>query len=140
MKGYSGFPDGKLRLTPVPNLFFSDLLPIIDDLAELKVTLYAFWALAQKDGPVRYLRLTDLLNDSELMKGMGLSNNPTPEELVEKGILEKGRFLIDGLRQSRINTHQFGVLTKKGVKYDQDHDFILVDNVRLFERDFEILP
>ena len=41
MKGFPGFPDGKQRLTAVPSLFFSDLLPIIDNLAELKVTLYA---------------------------------------------------------------------------------------------------
>ena len=39
MKGFPGFPDGKMRLTQVPNLFFSDLLPIIDNLAELKVTI-----------------------------------------------------------------------------------------------------
>ena len=52
MKGFPGFPDGKVRLTQVPNLFFSDLLPIIDNMAELKVTLYAFWALGQKEGKV----------------------------------------------------------------------------------------
>lgn len=74
MKGFPGFPDGKLRLTPVPNLFFSELLPIIDDLAELKVILYAYWSLAQKEGRVRFLRLADFLNDSEFMKGLG----PTP--------------------------------------------------------------
>ncbi|HFQ94235.1 MAG TPA: hypothetical protein ENK32_09515, partial [Anaerolineae bacterium] len=71
MKGFPGFPDGKLRLTVVPNLFFSDLLPIIDNLAELKVTLYAFWALGQKEGKVRYLRLVDFLNDPEFVKGLG---------------------------------------------------------------------
>ena len=53
MKGFAGFPDGKLRLTQIPNLFFSDLLPIIDNLAEMKVTLYAFWALSQREGAVR---------------------------------------------------------------------------------------
>ena len=54
-----GFPEGKLRVTPVPNLFFSDLLPAIDHLGELKVTLYAFWALANKEGTFRYLRRDD---------------------------------------------------------------------------------
>jgi DnaD/phage-associated family protein len=71
MKGFPGFPDGKLRLTQVPNLFFSDLLPIIDNLSELKVTLYAFWALAHKEGQVRFLRLADFLSDEQFMKGMG---------------------------------------------------------------------
>lgn len=74
MKGFPGFPDGKPRITPVPNLFFSELLPAIDNLAEMKVTLYAFWALMQKEGAVRYLRLADFLSDMQFMSGLG----PTP--------------------------------------------------------------
>ena len=35
MKGFAGFPPGRLRTTPVPNLFFADLLPAIDHLGEL---------------------------------------------------------------------------------------------------------
>ena len=83
MKGFSGFPSGKLRLTSIPNLFFSDLLPIIDNLAELKVTLYAFWALTQKEGQVRYLRLTDFLNDTQFMKGMGPTLNMSAEAVMD---------------------------------------------------------
>ena len=71
MQGFAGFPDGMRRTTPIPNLFFSDLLPIIDNMAELKVTLYAFWALGQREGAVRYLRLTDFMNDPVLLKAMG---------------------------------------------------------------------
>ncbi|MEW5985832.1 MAG: DnaD domain protein [Chloroflexota bacterium] len=88
MKGFTGFPDGKLKLTQVPNLFFSDLLPIVDDLGELKVTLYTLWGLGQKEGQVRYLRLTDYLNDVEFMKGMG----PTPTLGAEA--------LMDGLERA----------------------------------------
>lgn len=88
MKGFPGFPEGKLRLTPVPNLFFSELLPNIDTVAELKVTLYAFWALTQKEGQVRYLRLADFLNDREFMKGMW----PTPTLGAEA--------LMDGLERA----------------------------------------
>ncbi|MFW5942502.1 MAG: DnaD domain-containing protein [Chloroflexota bacterium] len=83
MKGFPGFPDGKLRATPVPSLFFSDLLPIIDNLPELKVTLYTFWALAQKEGQVRYLRLTDYLNDSEFMKGLAPTATLAAENLMD---------------------------------------------------------
>ena len=50
MKAFSGFPAGKVHFTPLPNLFFSQLLPAIDDLAELKVTLHIFWLLHQKKG------------------------------------------------------------------------------------------
>jgi DnaD/phage-associated family protein len=85
VKGFAGFPDGQMRLTPVPNLFFSDLLPIIDNLAELKVVLYSFWALGQKEGKVRFLRLADFLNDPEFMKGMG--SNPTlAAETAHEGV------------------------------------------------------
>ena len=34
MEGFSGFPDGKLSLARLPDLFFSELLPIVDDLFE----------------------------------------------------------------------------------------------------------
>lgn len=82
MKGFPGFPDGKQRSTPVPNLFFSDLLPVIDHLAELKVTLYAFWALAQREGNVRYLRQIDFLEDPIFLKGMG----PTDQTAVDAAL------------------------------------------------------
>ena len=88
MKGFPGFPEGKLRLTSIPNLFFSDLLPIMDNIAELKVTLYAFWALTQKEGKVRYLRLADFLADREFMNGMG----PTPTIAADA--------LVDGLERA----------------------------------------
>lgn len=88
MKGFPGFPDGKLKSTPIPSLFFSDLLPIIDNMPELKVTLYAFWALTHKEGQVRYLRLTDFLSDTQLLKGLGA--NPT----------EAAQVLMDGLERA----------------------------------------
>lgn len=83
MKGFSGFPEGKLRLTPVPNLFFSDLLPIIDDMGELKVTLYAFWALTQREGRVRYLRLADFLNDPAFVQGMAPTATLAAESIID---------------------------------------------------------
>lgn len=70
MTGFSGFPEGKLRTTPVPNLFFSELLPAIDHLAELKLTLYAFWALSQKEGRFQYLRRAELANDEIFMAAL----------------------------------------------------------------------
>ncbi|NCF67518.1 MAG: DnaD domain protein [Chloroflexi bacterium] len=95
MKGFPGFPAGKQRLTSVPNIFFSDLLPAIDDLAELKITLYAFWALSQQDGRVRYLRLTDFLNDTIFVKGLGPTTNLASEILLNglERAVSRGTFL-----------------------------------------------
>ena len=36
---FAGFPSGKMHLTRIPAQFFSELLPQIDHLGELKVTL-----------------------------------------------------------------------------------------------------
>ena len=70
---FSGFPAGKSGTVHVPNRFFSDLLPLIDDLAELKVTVYCFWALQQRDSKYRYVRLRDLLDDQTLLAGLSWS-------------------------------------------------------------------
>lgn len=71
MKSFSGFPAGKVYFTPLPNLFFSELLPAIDDLAELKVTLHIFWLLHQKKGYPRYVSRRELEADGVLLRGLG---------------------------------------------------------------------
>ena len=43
MSRFVGFPDGALAATPIPNLFFARVLPEIDSLAELKLTLHVLW-------------------------------------------------------------------------------------------------
>lgn len=73
---FEGFPEGKVRLTPVPGPFFSQLLPQIDDLNELKVVLYTFWRLDQREGVFRYVKRSDFSADAVFMAGMGA----TPEK------------------------------------------------------------
>ena len=70
MKGFAGFRAGKQRTTPIPNQFFEELLPQIDDLAELQVTIYFFWRLALKEGQIRYLRRAEMLADDKLLAGL----------------------------------------------------------------------
>ena len=70
MRGFSGFPAGRVRTTPVPNLFFAELLPAIDHLGELKVTLYCFWRLNLKEGTFRYVRRADFLADEAFLKAL----------------------------------------------------------------------
>lgn len=83
MYGFSGFPAGKLRTTALPNLFFSEILPHIDHLAELKVTLYSFWAMSQQDRPIRYLKLTDFMQDAVLMDGLGKNPKQAANALLD---------------------------------------------------------
>lgn len=116
MKGFSGFPEGKLRLTPVPNLFFSDLLPIIDHMGEMKVVLYAFWALNQKEGQVRYLRLADFLNDGEFMKGMGATPTLAAEALMDgiERAVARGAFLHVNVESAEGEMDLYFLNTEKG--------------------------
>ena len=73
MPSFPGFPEGKLRLTPVPAQFFSELLPEIDHLAELKLSLYAIWKLDRMEGEIRFLRRADFAADEHFMHGLGSS-------------------------------------------------------------------
>jgi len=117
MHGFPGFPDGKQRLTPIPNLFFSDLLPIIENLAELKVTLYAFWALGQREGTVRYLRLTDFVNDPVLLKAMGGPNIQSGVDDLLDGIeraLARGTFLKVAVEGADGQMELYFLNTEKG--------------------------
>jgi DnaD/phage-associated family protein len=116
MKGFSGFPSGKLRLTPVPNLFFSDLLPHIDDLNELKVTLYAFWALTQREGRIRYLRLADFLNDQAFTKGMGPTATVAAQNVVDgvERAVARGTLLHINIEGSDGKSDLYFMNTEKG--------------------------
>jgi DnaD/phage-associated family protein len=67
---FTGFPAGVTMLTELPEPFFTDLLPIIDDLAELKITLYAMWYIQQLDGDIRYMRLSEMQKDPVLKQAL----------------------------------------------------------------------
>ncbi len=116
MKGFSGFPNGKLRVTPVPNLFFSDLLPHIDTVAELKVTLYCFWALSQQDRPRPYLKLTDFMQDIILMEGLGSGNNAALEHLLDglERAVARGTLLHISIESADGSTDIYFINTPKG--------------------------
>lgn len=139
MQGFAGFPDGKLKSIGIPTLFFSELLPAIDDLAELRVTLYAFWALHQKEGQVRYLRQQDFVNDPVFVRSFGKGTVDSAETLlhglelaVQRGTLlhitvegeagatelyfmntERGRAAVEGIMrgQWRPNPDEEGALS-----------------------------
>jgi DnaD/phage-associated family protein len=73
-KGFIGFPDTRMKPVIVPDFFFTDLLPLIDDLAELKLTLHCFWLLNEQEGQFKYLRGADLHNDAILLRSLTLDN------------------------------------------------------------------
>lgn len=102
-QAFSGFPAGKLRLTPIPAPFFTELLPLIDDLNELKLVLYAFWKLDRMEGEQRYLQLEDFTEDEVFLGGLsgGADSISTALQLaVQDGILLHAELELGGtLRQ-----------------------------------------
>jgi DNA replication protein len=83
MKGFAGFPEGPVRMTPVPATFFTDLLPGIDHLGELKLTLYALWRFSQQEGTHRFLALRDLLEDSNLASALREADRSGEQALTD---------------------------------------------------------
>jgi DNA replication protein len=102
MKKFRGFPEGKVHLTPIPAMFFRELLPEIDHLGELKVCLYLFWRLDRMEGAFRYMRRDDFAADERLMQGLG--DHPEQaqaaldeglERAVARGILIRASQITD---------------------------------------------
>jgi DNA replication protein len=86
MKGFPGFPPGKTRLISLPEAVFSELLPLIDDLAELKVTLHCYWRLSQGQGATRFVRRRDLIMDGVLLDGLKGELIKDPVSVIDEGL------------------------------------------------------
>ena len=92
---YQGLPDGKVDFTRMPSSIFSELLPQIDHLGELKVTLYALWKLEQMEDNFRYLTDADFLEDEIFLGGMGLTPRDAEAAITESvdRAVQRGTFL-----------------------------------------------
>ena len=95
---FPGFPGGKVRVTPLPAAFFTDLLAQVDHLGELKATLYAFWALDRQEGTLRFLRYADFAADQRLLGGFSADRQTALtlltdalERAVKRGTLLKAQ-------------------------------------------------
>ncbi len=84
MKQFTGFP-AKMQFTPLPNLFFSRLLPQISDMAELKTTLHIFEELYRKRGYPRFVTYGELLSNTSLMSSLREAAKP-PDEVLRNAL------------------------------------------------------
>jgi len=93
MKQFGGFP-AKMEFTSLPNLFFSTLLPQINDITELKVTLHIFEEIYHKRGYPRFVTYRELLGNTSLINSLRETTNP--EEALRKALemaTQRGTFL-----------------------------------------------
>jgi len=69
---FSGFPEAKVAVVALPDLVFTDLVPQIDDLAELKVTLLVLRRLAQMQSDAApWITLAELQADPAIRAALG---------------------------------------------------------------------
>ena len=95
MTAFPGFPEGKIDFTNIPDPFFRQLLPLIDHLGELKVTLYAFWRLDRMEGSFRYMQRKIYLEDKDFMRGFADDPDQAAPKLDDalQRCVERGTFL-----------------------------------------------
>jgi DnaD/phage-associated family protein len=144
MEGFSGFPDGKHKMISIPSLFFSELLPRIDHLGELRITLYAFWALTQQEGQQRYLRASELLQDQLLLKSLSPKPLQSPQQALQEALeqaLARGTLLAVRLAFANGEDTLYFMNTERGratVRALEAGDWVPGDQLRpirlIFER------
>jgi len=133
MGGFRGFP-AKSRQTPVPNVFFSAVLPMIDGLDELKVTLQLFSRLGWKKGYPRFVTMKELSGDLDLMSGLALEGRDPSKALAEglRRCEERGTFLHLSLERKDETEHLYFLNT--------DADRRAIQRVERGEVDVGALP
>ncbi|MFC1898864.1 DnaD domain-containing protein [Chloroflexota bacterium] len=160
MEQFKGFPL-KMRFTPIPNLFFSRLLPKIEEMVELKTTLYVLEALYGKRGYPRFVTGNELLSNTGLMKSLKVSDE-VPAEMLNRALkmaLERGvilhlsvykgdapfdiYFLNTTMDRRAIKKIQNGEIVLKGIKPGERQADVLTEELpdifTLYEQNMGIL-
>lgn len=116
MNKFRGFPEGELHLTPIPAMFFRELMPEIDHLGELKVCLYLFWKLDRMEGTFRYLRREDFAGDERLMEGLGENQEQAQvglDEALERAVA-RGVLIRASLSRGQEQDHYYFLNSPRG--------------------------
>jgi DNA replication protein len=83
-KVFSGFPSGS-AVTPIPNLFFTEVMPMVEGVVELKAVLHIFWLLSRRRGYPQMVTGAELLADQILMSGIEAIGT-TKEEMLHQAL------------------------------------------------------
>jgi DnaD/phage-associated family protein len=111
-KVFPGFP-ARTEVTPIPNLFFSTVMPKIDSVVELKTMLHVFWLLSRRRGYPQFVTYGELLSDNILIGG------------IEEGAKSKDEVLRQALGQAV----QHGAMLHLSINRDgQREDAYFINN------------
>ncbi len=102
----------------LPAYLFSELLPLIDDLAELKVTIFSLAALQQKDGDYRFLRVDEFIAAEQLMRGLAvLDESMTALEMLNGALakaIARGTLLMAKVRLNGVSERVYTLADENG--------------------------
>lgn len=106
MPEFKGFPEGNTSYTPIPDLFFRQLLPNIEHSGELKLTIYLFYLFRQSEGTFRFLRREDFCQAEDFLNGLS-TNRDQAEAMLDqaldlaqsRGTLLSGELEIKGKKE-----------------------------------------
>lgn len=146
---FAGFP-ARAEVTPIPNLFFASVLPLIDDISELKAILYIFWLVSRRGGN-RFASFTELvskgwLREDELKRALTKAVEHKVLLSLEAKIGNKieeiyavndvaGRREMDKIRQGKVP--EVSLLPDRCVKSEKPAE--LTNIFRLYEQNIGLL-
>ena len=159
-KVFKGIPD-RAEVTPIPDVFFTEAIAHIDDIAELKLVLHILWLWRRRKGYPRYMTLTELKNDTILINSIKREGvEDSSDEVVEHALrlaVQNGMLLSltysDGGKTENIyflNTETEKktvvrikkgelVLTNMHLKSKDEHGVQLPDIYTLYEQNIGII-
>jgi DnaD/phage-associated family protein len=109
---FEGFVAGA-RGTVIPNAFFTEVMPRIEDDAELRVTAYLFYMLGRRPGYPRFVTERELESEGPLLAALGDGGDALPLERLRRGLglaVERGSVLCleiqrDGATEALYSTN-----------------------------------
>lgn len=116
MTPFAGFPDGALAATPIPNLFFARVLPSIDSLAELKVTLHLLWRTSPGPKNPPCVPIDELQRDGTLLGALAAEPGGPAAALTDglRRAVERGTLLRAAITYADVEREVVAPNTSRG--------------------------
>jgi DNA replication protein len=92
---FPGFSEELTNHIRIPEQFFRQVLPEVDNLDELKLTLYVFWRLERMEGTFHYLRISDIMKDLRLVQSFRADPDKAQSAIMSalKSAIKRGTLL-----------------------------------------------
>jgi DNA replication protein len=87
MLTFSGFPESKVPEISLPESFFSQLVPLIDDLDELKVTILVLWRLSQMQSTAApWVTKAELYTDPSIRTALAYDDEESANQALDRAL------------------------------------------------------